>query len=263
MAFYMYDRRSVYVVLIACAMGIGLVPRQAQAAGVRVFAAASLENALANAIIGFRKIGGGLVMASFGSSGMLARQIDGGAPADIFISADEDWMNDVQNNGKINVATRFDFLSNVLVFVEPVDRNAAIDIKPGFALDLMLGEGRLAMADPDSVPAGKYGKAALQSLGVWNSIASKIAKAEDVRAALNLVATDKAPLGIVYQTDANADKRVKVAGVFPTNTHPPIIYPAALMASSRDPVAARFLVYLRSDAARMFFTEQGFTVVVQ
>ena len=232
------------------------------AAPVQVFAAASLANALGDAIIGFRQAGGGLVKATYGSSAKLARLINAGAAADIFISADQGWMNDVQSNHRLKEGTRFDFLSNALVLVEPVGGTAAVEIEPGFPLESMLGDGRLAIADPNTVPAGIYGKAALQRLGVWNAVVSKLARAEDVRAAQKLVSTKAAPFGIVYQTDARVDNQVKITGFFPADAHPPIIYPAALLASSR-PAAAAFLDYLRSGAAKAFFSAQGFAILAQ
>ncbi|HEX8827173.1 MAG TPA: molybdate ABC transporter substrate-binding protein, partial [Xanthobacteraceae bacterium] len=204
---------------------------------------------------------GGAVKVSYAASSALAKQIDAGAPADIFISADPDWMNDVEKNNAIRPDTRFDFLSNVLVLVEPADSATKVDIKPGFPLAKMLGDGRVAMADPDAVPAGKYGKAALQKLGVWDAVEGKVARAEDVRAALEFVSRKETPFGIVYQTDAAVDPGVKIAGVFPADTYPRIVYPAALTASSENPEAAKFLAYLRSDAAKPFFTKQGFTIL--
>lgn len=148
----------------------------------------------------------------------------------------------------------------MLVLVEPADSSAKIDIKPGFPLATLLGDNHLAMADPDAVPAGKYGKAALQKLGVWDAVESKVARAEDVRAALLFVSRKEAPFGIVYQTDAAADPGVKVAGVFPADTYPPIIYPIALTASTKNPDAAKFLAFLHSADAKPF-VKQGFAVL--
>jgi molybdate transport system substrate-binding protein len=228
-----------------------------------IFAAASLKNALDDTIAAYEKSGGGSVKASYAASSALAKQIENGAPADIFISADLDWMNDVQKNNAIKVDTRANFFGNVLVMVEPADSTKNVDIKPGFPLASLLGDGKLAMADPDAVPAGKYGKAALQKLGVWDSVENKVARAEDVRAALLFVSRKEAPLGIVYKTDAAADKGVKVAGVFPADTYPPIIYPAAITTSSKNPEAAKFLAYLHSDAAKPFFEKQGFSLLAK
>jgi molybdate transport system substrate-binding protein len=236
-------------------------PRAATADDVLVFAAASLKNALDDASAAYQQHGGAKVNVSYAASSALAKQIESGAPADIFISADLDWMNDVQKNNAIKPETRANFFGNVLVLVEPADSTKTVDIKPGFPLASLLGDGKLAMADPDSVPAGKYGKAALQKLGVWDSVEKKVASAADVRAALVFVSRKEAPFGIVYQTDAAADKGVKIAGVFPSDTYPPIIYPAAITASSKNPEAAKFLAYMHSDAAKPFFEKQGFSFV--
>ena len=248
---------------LVLAFGLFILAPTALADDVLVFAAASLKNALDDTVTAYEKNGGAAIKVSYAASSALAKQIENGAPADIFISADLDWMNDVQKNNAIKPETRTNFFGNVLVLVEPADSAKTVEIKPGFALAAMLGDGKLAMANPDSVPAGKYGKAALQKLGVWESVESKVASAEDVRAALLFVSRKEAPFGIVYQTDAAADKGVKVAGVFPADTYPPIIYPAALTASSKSPDAAKFLAYLHSDAAKPFFEKQGFSVLTK
>jgi molybdate transport system substrate-binding protein len=248
---------------IALAFGLLTMAPAARADDILIFAAASLKNALDDAIANYTKSGAAAPKVSYGSSGALARQIDADAPADIFISADPDWMNDVQKNNKIKTETRFDFLGNVLVMIEPADSTTKLDIVPGFPLAKVLGNERLSMADPDSVPAGMYGKAALTKLGVWDAIEPKIARAQDVRAALTFVSRKEAPFGIVYQTDAAADKGVKVAGVFPANTYPPIIYPAAITASSKNPEAARFFAYIHLDAAKPSFEKQGFSVLAK
>lgn len=246
---------------VAVAIGLTVWAPVAFADDVLIFAAASLRNAMDDAIAGFEKNGGATVKASYAASSALAKQIESGAPADIFISADPNWMDDVQKHNDIQADTRFDFLGNVLVLVEPADSKTSVDITPGFPLAAMLGNEKLAMADPDAVPAGLYGKAALTKLGVWDAVEPKVARAQDVRAALLFVSRKEAPFGIVYQTDAAADKGVKIAGVFPPNTYPPIIYPIALTASTKNPDAAKFLAYLHSDAAKPFFTKQGFTIL--
>src|SRR5258705_7345500 len=169
-----------------------------------------------------------------------ARQIESGAPADIFISADLDWMDYLAQRNLIKSATRSNFLGNTLVLVAPADSRVTLTIGRNFPLATALGGGRLALADPAAVPAGKYGKAALEALGGWSSVADKIAPAPDVRAALVLVARGETPLGIVYQTDAAADKAVKTVGTFPADTHPPIIYPIAITASSTHPDAQSY-----------------------
>jgi molybdate transport system substrate-binding protein len=252
--------RPVLVALVIAFAALGL-PRPAAADDVLVFAAASLKNALDDAVAGYQQKGGAKVNVSYASSPSLAKQIESGAPADIFISADLDWMNDVQQHGAIQPATRDNLFGNVLVLIAPADSSLKLEIKPGFPLAATLGDNHLAMADPDSVPAGKYGKAALQKLGVWDTVESKVARAEDVRAALLFVSRKEAPLGIVYQTDAAADKGVRIVAAFPPDTYPPIIYPIALTASSKNPDAVKFLAFLHSDGAKPFFERQGFAVL--
>jgi molybdate transport system substrate-binding protein len=228
-----------------------------------VFAAASLTNALDEAARLFERRGGAHAKISYAASSALAKQIESGAPADIFISADLDWMNYLEQRHLIKPATRRNLLGNRLVLVAPADSDVHVEIKPGFELAALLKGGRLAMADTDSVPAGKYGKAALEKLGVWNSVQSAVAPAESVRAALLFVSRREAPLGIVYATDAAADPRVKIVGVFPEDTHPPIIYPAALTANSKNASAARLLDFLASPAAKSIFEKESFTVLGQ
>lgn len=235
--------------------------RGAQAQDVVVFAAASLKNALDDAAHAFERQGGAPVKISYAASSQLAKQINSGAPADIFISADLAWMNYVQQHNLIEPATRKNLLGNRLVLVAPAGSGVKIDIKPGFDLVGMLKGGRLAMADPNSVPAGKYGKAALEKLGIWQSVAPHVAGAENVRAALLYVDRKETPLGIVYATDAASDPGVEIAGAFPENTHPPIIYPIALMAASKNPNAVKFLAFLESPAAKPAFEKQGFAVL--
>jgi molybdate transport system substrate-binding protein len=239
-----------------------LSPVQAsQAQDVVVFAAASLKNALDDATQRYQREGGGAVKISYAASSALAKQIENGAPADLFISADLDWMDYLQERNLIKTATRRNLFGNRLVLVAPADSEISVDIKPGFDLAGLLKGGRLAMADPASVPAGKYGKAALEKLGVWDAVKGQVAPSENVRAALLFVSRREAPLGIVYATDAAADPRVKVVGVFPEDSHPPIIYPVALTTSSQNPEAVRFLAFLESPAAKPAFEKQGFTVL--
>lgn len=236
-------------------------PRPARAEGILVFAAASLKNALDAAAADFQQQGGAKVTLSYAASSALAKQIENGAPADVFISADLDWMDYLAQRHLIKPETRSNLLGNTLVLVAPSGSAVEIDIEPGFPLASLLGEGRLAMADPDVVPAGKYGKAALQHLGVWPSVEHKLARAEDVRGALNFVSRDEAPLGIVYRTDAAADQGVKIAGVFPEGSYPPIIYPVAVIAASTKPAALDLLAFLKSAGAKPFFEKQGFSVL--
>src|SRR5436190_4108451 len=173
-----------------------------------------------------------------------------GAPADMFISADIDWMDYVEKKDLIKKDTRVNLLGNKIVLIAPKDSKIAIDIKPGFDLARALGGGKLAVANVDAVPAGKYGKAALEKLGAWNGVKDKVAQAENVRAALLLVARGEAPLGIVYSTDAAAEPNVRIVAAFPGDTHPPIIYPAAETTESKTADAKLFLDYLKSGKAR-------------
>ena len=197
---------------------------------------------------------------SYGASSTLAKQIENGAPADVFISADLDWMDYLAERKLIKPETRAKFLGNKLVLVTAANSNVGLTIGQNFPLAQALGNGRLAMADPTSIPAGKYGKAALEKLGVWASVANKVAPAQDVRAALLLVSRGEAPFGIVYQTDAAADKTVKVVGTFPESSHPPIIYPIAILANSTNGVTPVYVQYLLSPKAEPFFEKQGFVV---
>ncbi len=227
---------------------------------VVVFAAASLKNAL-DAIAGaWQKETGESAKISYAASSALAKQLEADAPADIFISADQDWMNYAASKALIKPESRSDLLGNKLVLIAPKDSTAAIELKPGADLAKALGDGRLAVGNVDSVPAGKYGKAALEKLGIWPSVSAKLAQAESVRAALLLVSRGEAPLGIVYQTDAVSDPNVRVVAAFPESSHPPIIYPAALTRKASASAAA-FLAYIESPKAAPFFEAQGFTVL--
>lgn len=228
---------------------------------VVVFAAASLKNALDEITTNWNSETGKTATVSYAASSALAKQIAEGAPADIFISADLAWMDDVAGKSLIRPETRSNLLGNRIVLVAPADSDVALDIGAGMDLAGALNGGKLAMGDPASVPAGKYGQAALESLGVWDSVSASVAPAENVRAALALVSQGEAPLGIVYQTDAAADPGVKIVGTFPEDSHPPIIYPVALIAESSNADAAALLDYLHSDAAKASFEKQGFTVL--
>ena len=244
-----------------CCLGLllTLVPHVVFAADLVVFAAASLKEALDEANAAYMRQSGDNVKTSFGASPALARQIESGAPAQLFISADLDWMDYLEKRNLIQPGTRKNLLGNRLVIAAPADADIKLDIKPGFDLAGALKGGHLAMADPSSVPAGKYGKAALEKLEAWGSVESAVARTENVRGALLLVSRHEAPLGIVYATDVAADPGVKIAGVFPPETHPPIVYPIALTADSRDPAAGRLLDFLTSPAAKPIFEKHGFT----
>ncbi len=229
--------------------------------GPTVFAAASLKNAL-DAVAGdWAQKTGHEAVISYAATSALAKQIEQGAEADVFISADLAWMDYVGERHLIDPKTRFNLLANQLVLIAPKDSEITTTIKPGFALAELLGGGRLAIAGVDAVPAGKYGKAALQSLGVWDQVKAKLAQSENVRAALRLVSRGEAPLGIVYASDAKADPNVRVVGVFPEDSHPPIVYPVAKLVRSEAPATDGFLDYLRSPEAAPRFEENGFTVI--
>jgi molybdate transport system substrate-binding protein len=226
-----------------------------------VFAAASLKNALDEVAAQWQKETGKKVKISYAASNTLIKQIEQGAPADMFISADLDWMDYGAQKSLIKPDTRSNLLGNRIVLIAPKDSSLSVNIQPGFDLATLLKGGRLSMGNVDAVPAGKYGKAALEKLGAWDGVKDKIAQAESVRAALLLVSRGEAPLGIVYQTDAASDPSVKIVGVFPDNSHPPIIYPIALMKESSNPDALAFLNYIRSAAARPAFERQGFAIL--
>ena len=227
-----------------------------------VFGAASIKNALDDANAQYER---GQVRRQiyvyYGGSPALAKEIENGAPADVFISADVDWMDYLADRNLIKPDTRTNFLGNKLVLIASKESNLSLTIGPNFPLARALGNRRLAMADPGSVPAGKYGKASLEALGVWASVADRIVPTRDVREALQLVSDGDTPLGVVYQTDAAADKRVRIVGAFPDGTHPPIVYPLAVVASSISKGVAPYLQYLRSSAAAPAFEKQVFVVL--
>lgn len=232
--------------------------------GLVIFAAASVKNALDEIAGAWSKdTGKPAPKISYAASSALAKQIERGAPADLFISADLDWMDYVEKKGLIRNDTRVNLLGNKIVLIAPRESKAAVEVRQGFDLAKALGGGRLAMANVEAVPAGKYGKAALENLGAWNGVKDRIAQAENVRAALLLVARGEAPLGIVYSTDAAAEPNVRIVGEFPADSHPPIIYPAALTREPRSPDARAFLDLLKSGKARPAFEKQGFTVLVK
>jgi molybdate transport system substrate-binding protein len=242
---------------------LALAPLPAFAADVTVFGAASLADALKEITANYQKQSGKTVANSLAASSALAHQIEASSGgADIFISADLDWMDYLDNKGLIQHDTRQNLLGNRLVLVSAKDANTTLTIAPHFDLIGALHGGRLAIADPDSVPAGKYGRSALTSLGVWNSVVNRLVNAENVRVALAYVARGEAPLGIVYETDAKAEPNVKTVGVFPENTHAPILYPAALVKGAK-PDARAFLTYLSSPAARAVFEKDGFTFLLK
>jgi molybdate transport system substrate-binding protein len=229
---------------------------------VTVFAAASLKNALDAVNTACEAEVGELATISYAASSALAKQIEQGAPADVFMSADLDWMAYLSERNLTKKDTETRLLGNRIVLVVPAESSAATEIAPNFDLAGLLGDGKLAMANVDAVPAGRYGKAALEHLGAWASVEGKVAQAENVRAALALVSTGEAAAGIVYATDARAEPKVKVIDTFPEDSHPPIIYPVAQTTESKDAEAPDFLKCLTSAKARALFEGQGFTVLV-
>lgn len=229
---------------------------------VTVFAAASLKNALDAVAAEWQPMTGNTVVISYAGSPALAKQIEEGAPADLFVSADLDWMDYLSERQLTKKETETRLLGNRIVLIAPKDAHTGeVAIAPGLDLAGLLGDGRLAMANVEAVPAGKYGKAALQQLGVWASVEEKVAQAENVRAALALVSTGEAPLGIVYRTDAAADPSVKTIGVFPEGAHPPIVYPVTELAEAKSAAASDFLLFLQSAKARALFESHGFSVL--
>ena len=247
--------------LIVVAIAIAFTMSAAISADIRVLAAASLKEALDAQVKGFESAGGDKVVVSYAASNALARQIEAGAPADLFISADVDWMDHVEQRRLLKPATRIDLLRNKLVLIAPASSANTLQIGPDFPLAAALGQQKLAMANPDSVPAGKYGKRALETLGVWKGVEQNVARAENVKAALVLVARGEAPFGIVYATDARADHSVRIVDTFPENTHPPIVYPAAVVATSQSSNARALLDYLKSPIARVVWEKHGFATV--
>ncbi|MGZ5920418.1 MAG: molybdate ABC transporter substrate-binding protein [Rhizomicrobium sp.] len=247
---------------LAASLLLALAPLPALAADVTVFGAASLADALKEIAANYQKQSGKQVAVSLAASSVLARQIEASGGADVFISADLDWMDYLDNKKLIQHNTRENLLGNKLVLVAGKGVDTNITIAPHFDLLGALKGGRLAMADPDSVPAGKYGRTALISLGSWNGVVNHVVNAENVRVALAYVARGEAPLGIVYETDAKADSSVKIVGVFPESSHQPILYPAALVKDAK-PEARTFLAYLASPAARAVFEKDGFTFLAK
>jgi len=251
MSFLRYGMAALLLALCATAS-------QAAERVLTVFAAASLTNVLQEAGDAYTAETKSPVRFSFAASSALARQIESGAPADVFVSADQDWMNYLQARNLLAPATRANIVANTLVLVAPADSNIALRIAPGFALAAALGaDGRLATGDPASVPVGKYAQAALTKLGIWPSVEKRVVAADNVRTALNFVARGEAPLGIVYASDAKTEPKVRVVDTFPASTHEPITYPAAAT-STAGPGAAAFLKFLQGPTARALFDRAGF-----
>ncbi len=252
------------VAALATCIVMAFAPARAQTPSVTVFAAASLRTALDEIAAQWRKDTGKSVRISYAASGPLAKQIEAGAPADIFVSADIAWMDYLAERKLIEPETRRNLLGNALVLVAPADSKAPpIELNAQTDFNALLGrDGRLVMGDPKSVPAGDYAQNALTSLGLWDKVKSRLAQTESVRAALVFVARGEAPLGIVYRSDAHAERHVKVLGTFPESSHPPIVYPMAITAGSANPDAKAFYEYLGSTAASAIFKREAFEVVV-
>ncbi len=248
------------VMIMAALLALAATPAaQAQTrTDVTVYAAASLKESLDALTRQFEKQHGDRVRVSYGASSALARQIEKGAPANVFISADLEWMDYLAQRNSIRAGSRVNLVSNRLVLITPAGSKAELSIAPKFPLAEALSANRLALADPASAPAGKYARSALEALGVWQAVSSRIAPGENVRAALALVARGETPFGIVYRTDAMAERKVRVIGEFPANLHPPIVYPAALLAESRSKLADALLHFLRSAEARAVWRQYGF-----
>jgi molybdate transport system substrate-binding protein len=259
-------RALLGLAVVAVSAATLLAAPAARAADLLVLAAASLRNAFEEVARGYEAETGRRVVFSFAASSALAKQVEQGVPADLFVSADLDWMDHVAARGLIRAETRTNLLTNRLVLVAPAAGPGAgpgaeieaVEVAPGFPLARLLGDGRLATGDPAHVPAGKYAKTALENLRVWKEVEPRLARADSVRAALALVSRGEAPLGVVYETDARADRGVRVVGAFPPASHDPIIYPAAVLAGSTAPGAAAFLAHLASPAATAILARHGF-----
>ncbi len=231
---------------------------------ITVFAAASLKNALDDANAGFSKATGVKVVASYAASSALAKQIEQGAPADVFVSADLQWMDYLAERKLIKPDTRVNLLGNRLVLIAGTDTKLdKIEIAKGFDIAKLAGEGRIAVADVKAVPAGRYAKAALENLGAWTAAERKLAMAENVRATLAFVARGETPIGIVYETDARIEPKVKIVGAFPDGSYPPVIYPVAATATTAKPAVARYLDFLRTPAAKSIFERYGFSYLIK
>lgn len=253
--------KTVARALLAPVFGflVALSTTQVRAADVTVFAAASLSNALQDVGAVWQKKTGHTATFSFAASSVLAKQIQASAFADVFISADSEWMDYLDSRGLVVHDSRSDLLGNHLVLIAPSDSKLALRIAPHFDIAGALQGGRLSVADPDSVPAGKYARTALTALGVWNGVADRLAQAENVRVALAYVARGETPLGVVYTTDAMSEPKVRIVDTFPESTHQKIVYPVALTKEAK-PLAKEFLEYIKGPDASVIFAKAGFSV---
>ncbi|MEA2899344.1 MAG: molybdate transport system substrate-binding protein [Bradyrhizobium sp.] len=256
------QRLAGFLVALSILSGSVHSPALAQDKRLTVFAAASMKNALDDIDAAYTAKTGVKVVASYAASSALARQIEQGAPADVFVSADTDWMDYAITRKTVNEPTRVNLLGNSIVLIAPKDSKIDnVAIGPGFDLAKLAADGKIVTGDVKAVPVGKYAKAALQKLGAWDAAEPKFAMAESVRAALTLVARGEAVLGIVYSTDAKIEPGVKIVGAFPADAHPPIIYPVAATTTAKAE-AADYLAFLRSSAAKAIFEKYGFRFLV-
>lgn len=250
---------AVTATLLACLLALCAPVLAAAPEAVTVFAAASTTNALGEAARLYESQGHGKVACVFASSSTLAKQIEREAPAQTFLSADEKWMDYLDQRGLVEPGTRVDLLGNRLALITPAGSAVRVEVGPGLPLAGLLADGRLALGDPSHVPAGIYAQAALTKLGLWDQAAVRLAPCADVRAALALVERGEAPLGVVYATDAAVSSKVRVVGMFPDDSHPRIVYPLALVAGKATPAARAFARFLRGYEARAIFRRHGFT----
>ena len=256
------NRLAGFFLALTLVCGSNWSPASAQDKNLTVFAAASMKNALDDVDAAYAAKTGVKVAASYAASSTLAKQIEQGAPADVFVSADTDWMDYATSKKTINEPTRVNLLGNSIVLIAPKDsRIDNVEIAAGFDLARLAGDGKIATGDVKAVPVGKYAKAALEKLGAWQAAEPKFAMAESVRAALTLVARGEAVLGIVYSTDAKVEPGVKIVGTFPADSHPPIIYPVAATTTAK-PETPGYLAFLRTSAAKAIFEKYGFKFLV-
>ena len=253
----MIRKLTNWILALGLCAGASLACAADEPKAVLVFAASSLTNVVDELDQAFTAQTHVQVKASYAASSVLAKQIEAGAPADVFFSADTDWVDYLDQRKLLKPGTRHNVVGNRLVLIAPGDSKVQVKIAPHFDLAGALGDGKLATGDPDSVPVGKYAQAALTKLGVWDQVSGRLVRAENVRAALAFVAREEAVLGIVYETDAKAETRVKVVGTFPADSHPPITYPIALT-SGAQPDAAKFVAFVTSAAGSQVFRKYGF-----
>ncbi len=255
-----YSMQTLVKFFLAALLALSPLAKAADsAASLTVFAAASLTDALNEVNVAYTKLGGVPVRASYAASSALARQIEAGAQADIFFSADLDWIDYLQTRGLVDAASRKNVLGNRLVLIAPADSKVSLKIAPNFPLAAAIGKSRLATGDPDSVPVGRYARSALTTLGVWGEIADRLVRADNVRIALAYVARGEAALGIVYETDAVIEKKVRIVDTFPADTHLPIVYPIVLTKTAH-PEAKRYETFVVGAEAGTIFKKYGFSL---